>query len=240
MTSARWVTWSSAHPDVEDGTLALHVAHELTTRHHVAFWALSPTESRPGKTLAQIIPYHKTFSPTLLRNFLRNEKESLCFLQGPPLREASALNDILTLIKNSFDFIFVAATPTWRDEYLTVLDSTNLLFMIAQPQDDLSSHFDQLTKHKFPKALAQVISKDLDPRQLAKRLETDTDIYCQHREISEDSEQKAKARIHERLLDATSKDHALPTEQTQTVLEKLVAEETALPVSREPCASEQS
>ncbi len=233
-STVRWITWSRVHPNDDSDALAFQVARGLAEQHNVLFWNRVSCRPSSAKTFSQIIPYRKVFSPALLRNFLRYEKESLCVLQGPPNLDALALNDVLTWVKESFDFILLAAAPTWTDDYLTLLDSTHALFLIARPgEEGLAIHFDRLAQYKFPKALAHVIPRETDARLLVKRLATQDDLYCLKQEISEETTQKAKNRIHDRLLDATSVENHRPSEETQTVLEKLVAEETALPVSRE-------
>jgi pilus assembly protein CpaF len=232
MTCARWITCCALQSKIRV-QLPFQAARELASQHAVLFWDVNSLHMLTAKTWEQLIPYRNAFSPALLRNFLKQGGASLSILQGIPTPDTPA-KEIIALLKRCFEFIIADIKPSWDEPFLSLMDSTQALFLIAaSDHKELESHLEQLARHNLPRALAHVIAPDLDARELAERLETETDLYCSRSEINADLTQQAKSRIHERLLDQTSAASGLPKEQTQTVLEKLVAEESALPVSRE-------
>jgi pilus assembly protein CpaF len=241
--TCRWLLFSGFSPGADDsGRLVRRAALELSQRHRVLLWdaaGSSAPQTPPAKSWSQLLPYRKAFSPDLLRNFLRAESGSLCLLSGAFSQGLPDEGPLLQLIQNSFDFVMVSAPPVWDGVYLAFLDRAHQVFFTVPPGMDPAAavrpHLEQLSKYKFPKALARVIPASDQPedvRSLVRRLETFTDTSDAASPTAADT-REIKNRIHERLLETSPADVCGSPDKTRTLLENLLSEETGLPPSRE-------
>jgi len=128
---------------------------------------------------------------------------------------------------------------------------------------ELHRHLEEFAKHRYPRALGQIvlnrtpklspdqiseIKKPLDhpilamigidsfqehSRSLAQALATRSDLYDRPRDLSGESSQSIRNRLHDQLLEATTRDEGGKKTCTEDVLESLLSRESALPASRE-------
>ncbi len=230
--SARWIVISALEERRSSAAYAHELACALGRQQAVLFWDIESHFLSTAKTLAQIYPFRESFSTPLLRNYLKEEPHRISTLRGPSNEQTSGL---FAWIKSCFDFSVIAAPANWSSDFITLLDFSDGLGLIPEmacAEDPAwSRHLDQLAKHRFSRDLIHLIKEP--PRILAQRLLEETDFFAKPALASADLREKAKNRIHARLLEVHPGSAVLPEESTQTLLEKLIAEEPALPSSRE-------
>ncbi len=140
--------------------LCSQLAGELALRHNVLFWDTTSL-IKTAKTTREVSPFCKTFSPVLLRNFLSQPSQSLHLLRGPLEGPRVEQDDMARLLKDAFDYLFVLSGPTWDLGYLNLLDHAKAVLLIgtSAPHDltDLHRHLEEFARHKYPRALGQVV-----------------------------------------------------------------------------------
>ena len=171
--SGRWIMVSRMPSVGTAEILTTALALELASRHQVLVWDVSSPSIKETKTFQDLAPYRKMFSKTFLRNFLSRPSLSMQTLQGPLINEPEIQKETLSLLKSAFDYLLVLAPPSWDPDYLRLLDQAQAVFLIGAAEAGLSElrhYLDELSRHKYPRALGQVIltpARPIPPEGLA-------------------------------------------------------------------------
>lgn len=226
----RWWVISALRPEGCSAAYAYRLAAGLAQQATVLFWDVKGAIDPSAKTLAQIYPFRDSFTETLLQNYLKEEAHAMGVLRGQADERGSGL---FAWLKSCFDYCVIAAPADWSAEFIALLDFADYFALWALPNENPEPYWEnqlaQLAAHRFPTRLGHRVTFSVST--LLEKLAYDPE----HFQLSspETCATQAKNRIHARLLEEQLSSIHSVEPVTPTVLERLVAEDAALPASRD-------